>query len=102
MGGVRRCLKYDTKVQMSDGTWKDICNIVIGDQVNLPDGTSALVNQVIDNGEREIVKIHLKDGTFFECSSEHRWFVFNHTTNECEWVATKDLKGGKFSMLSPD
>lgn len=102
VGGVRRCLKHDTQVQMANGEWVNISRIAIGDSIELPDGTSALVNQVFDNGEQEIVKIHLKDGTFFECTAEHRWYVFNHSSGALEWVATKNLNDGEYSMISSE
>ena len=101
VGGVRRCLKYNTKVKMSDGSWKPIDQFVIGDVVMLPDGSSALVSNLFDNGLSEIVKIHLEDGSFFECSINHRWFVYNHKTDNFEWVETSALSKGEYSMVDP-
>lgn len=101
VGGVRRCLKFDTQVQMEDGSYKQIDQIVIGESIKLPDGSSALVTNLFDNGQDEIVKIHLQDGTTFECSSNHRWFVYNHKTDGFEWVETSVLSEGEYSMIDP-
>lgn len=101
VGGVRRCLKHDTQVKMDDGSWRQISKIVVGDEVKMPDGSSALVTNVFDNGLDEVVKIYLQDGTFFECSSNHRWYVFNHQDGVFEWVEAKDISKGDYSMVSP-
>lgn len=101
VGGVRRCLKFDTQVQMKDGSWRQINQVVVGDSVRLPDGSSALVSNLFDNGQDEIVKIHLQDGTSFECSKNHRWFVYNHKTDGFEWVETSALSEGEYSMVDP-
>lgn len=101
VGGVRRCLKSNTQVQMKNGSWKEISSINEGDLVKMPDGSSSQVNAVFENGEQEIVKIHLEDGTFFECSENHRWYVLDHDKNVFRWVTTKDFKTGNYSMVSP-
>lgn len=101
VGGVRRCLKHDTRVQMEDGSWKEISQIVIGDVVKLPDGSTAFVSNTFDNGYDESVKIHLQDGSFFECSANHQWYVYDHDTDQFGWVKTSSLSGGNYSMVDP-
>lgn len=87
---------------MNDGKWKEIQYVKVGDEIELPEGGSAFVKEVFDNGEQEIVKIHLEDGTFFECTEEHRWYVYNHISTEFEWVQTKNLEHGEYSMIYPE
>lgn len=99
-GGARRCLSEDTQVLMNTENWKNIQDICPGEKIKFNnEEVEVLANY--SNGKQEIVKIELDDGTFFECTEEHRWYVFNHKTNDFEWILTKDLNNGEYSMIDP-
>ncbi len=51
------------------------------------------VSNTFDQGEQEVLKIELEDGTFLESTPNHKWLVFNRSSGEREWVMTKDLTG---------
>lgn len=83
---------------MADGSWKQISEITSGEQIRFEDQIITILD-VIDNGEQETLKINMEDGTAHICTPEHRWLVFNHDSNECEWIETQYLSDGNYSML---
>lgn len=99
VGGVRRCCKHSYIIH-TDGGNKQIKDIEIGDKT-LFNGEWVTINNKYDNGIQETLKINMEDGTFHECTANHRWLVFNHTTKNLEWIETGELKNGKYSMLKP-
>jgi hypothetical protein len=100
-GGVRRCCFFTTKVFMKDGSMKQIDQVNVGDWIKGYAGDVEVTN-VFDNGNQELVKVHLEDGTFFECTPEHRWLVYDHSSGEDVWVMTKELENGSYSMITPN
>lgn len=100
VGGVRRCCSHKYNVLMADGSWKQISTLTPGEQIKIEDSVVTILN-VFDNGEQETMKIKMEDGTEHVCTPEHRWYVYNHNTNECEWVETQNLSSGNYSMLEP-
>lgn len=99
VGGVRRCLKYDTQVKMKDGSWREISTLNVGDQVKLPNGSSTPITNVFHNGKDEIVRVYLDDGTFFECTKDHKWLVLDTKTKETKWIATNELSRNRYAMI---
>ncbi|KUN79615.1 helicase-related protein [Streptomyces griseoruber] len=47
----------------------------VGDEVVVPDGEIALVDGVFPQGEREVWRLVLSDGSSVECDDEHLWIV---------------------------
>lgn len=99
VGGVRRCCDFSYLIHTMDGD-KQIKDIEIGDKT-LFNGEWVTISNKFDNGVQDTVKINMEDGTFHRCTDNHRWLVFNHTTNNTEWVETKELNNGQYSMLRP-
>ena len=99
VGGVRRCLKSSYLIRTIDGD-KQIKDVEIGDKT-LFNGEWVTISNKFDNGIQDTVKINMEDGTHHVCTENHRWLVYNHDTNVVEWIETKDLKNGNYSMLSP-
>lgn len=99
VGGVRRCLNFSTIIHTIDGD-KQIKDVQVGDKT-LFGGEWVVITNKFDNGIQETVKIKMEDETFHECTPNHRWLVFNHTTNKVEWVEAGELINGKYSMLKP-
>ncbi len=92
VGGVRRCLPGDTLVQIGENEWKSICEMAAGDLIYIGEEFHHVSN-TFDQGEQEVLKIELEDGTFLESTPNHKWLVFNRSSGEREWVMTKDLTG---------
>ncbi|MFF7392634.1 helicase-related protein [Streptomyces scabiei] len=53
----------------------------VGDEVVVPDGEIALIDGVFPQGERDVWRLVLSDGSSVECDDEHLWIV---ETN-CGW-----------------
>ncbi|MGP4006517.1 helicase-related protein [Streptomyces sp. 4N124] len=47
----------------------------VGDEIVVPDGEVALVDGVFPQGERDVWRLILSDGTYVECDDEHLWIV---------------------------
>jgi hypothetical protein len=77
----RRCLEESTRVLLSDGRWKQIKDVEVGDSVvarRSTDGskTTRKVLSRIDNGIQETVLISLSDGTSIQATAEHRFLEY--------------------------
>ena len=96
-GGVRRCLPSYYSVQMSDGKWKKISDIVPGEAV-LFNGKSYPVTQTFNNGAQDLIKINTADG-FHVSTPNHRWLVYNNETKKIEWVEAQFLSP-KYTFLT--
>jgi ribonucleotide reductase class II len=98
-GNVRRCLPGDTLVQVNKTEWKKIMDMSKEDLIYI-DGEFHKVNATFDQGEQEVYKVELSDGTFVEATPNHRWYVFDETDNSMKWVETQYLSD-KHSMVDP-
>lgn len=50
-------------------------DMAVGDEVVVPDGGLALIDGVFPQGEREVWRLVLCDGSSVECDDEHLWIV---------------------------
>ncbi|MDX3312890.1 helicase-related protein [Streptomyces sp. NPDC054884] len=50
-------------------------DMAVGDEVVVPNGEIAQVDGVFPQGEREVWRLVLSDGSFVECDDEHLWIV---------------------------
>ncbi|MFC9508612.1 helicase-related protein [Streptomyces sp. NPDC057002] len=53
----------------------------VGDEVVVPDGDIALIDGVFPQGERDVWRLVLSDGSSVECDDEHLWIV----GTSCGW-----------------
>ncbi|WP_399889500.1 helicase-related protein [Streptomyces sp. BBFR51] len=53
----------------------------VGDELVVPDGDIALINGVFPQGERDVWRLVLSDGSSVECDDEHLWIV----GTSCGW-----------------
>ncbi|MGC9536471.1 helicase-related protein [Streptomyces sp. UG1] len=53
----------------------------VGDEVIVPDGEIALIDGVFPQGERDVWRLVLSDGSSVECDDEHLWIV----GTSCGW-----------------
>jgi len=56
-------------------------DLAVGDEVVVPDGEIALIDGVFPQGEREVWRLVLSDGSHVECDDEHLWIV----GTSCGW-----------------
>lgn len=56
----------------------DLC---VGDEIVVPDGEIALIDGVFPQGERDVWRLVLSDGSSVECDDEHLWIV----GTSCGW-----------------
>jgi hypothetical protein len=64
----------ETKVLTPKG-FKLIGDIKVGDAVCNPDGTTAKVIKVIDNGQKQFFRVTLADGSSVEADEDHLWAI---------------------------
>ncbi|MEU1802156.1 helicase-related protein [Streptomyces sp. NPDC019937] len=71
-----------------------------GDEVVVPSGDRAVIDGVFPQGERDVWRLVLSDGTSVECDDEHLWIV----GTSCAWargqepkvMSTRDIRGDLF------
>lgn len=56
-------------------------DLKVGDEIVVPDGEIALIDGVFPQGEREVWRLVLSDGSQVECDDEHLWIV----GTSCGW-----------------
>lgn len=70
--GSGKALKNGTKVLTNQG-WKNIENLVIGEQVAGQDGKFHSVKGIYPQGLKQVYKIIFSDDNIIECSGDHLW-----------------------------
>ncbi len=100
VGGVRRCLPSDTLVQIDKNEWKEMDKLTINDSIYL-DGEYQKIENIFDQGIQNVMKIELEDGSFLESTENHKWLVWNKSTEDFEWVKTMNLNENH-AMIDPN
>lgn len=72
--------------------------MAVGTEVVVPSGELAVVDGVFPQGEREVWRLVLSDGSAVECDDEHLWIVGSRDTGE-RVLTTRELRG---DLLGPD
>lgn len=72
--------------------------MAVGTEVVVPSGELAVVDGVFPQGEREVWRLVLSDGSTVECDDEHLWIVGSRETGE-RVLTTRELRG---DLLGPD
>ncbi|WP_411123267.1 helicase-related protein [Streptomyces sp. x-19] len=62
--------------------------LAVGSEVVVPSGATALVDGVFPQGEREVWRLVLSDGSTVECDDEHLWIVSARTTGASHTTGT--------------
>ncbi|MFI8914053.1 helicase-related protein [Streptomyces sp. NPDC053513] len=78
--GSGKAQPLDSLVLTSVG-FRRMGDMRVGDEVIVPTGETAVVDGVFPQGEREVWRILLSDGTAVECDDEHLWIV----GTSCAW-----------------
>lgn len=76
---IDECFPADTQVLMADGSYKDIIDVKKGDVVFSYNTQKAViepnvVEAFMDQGERELVRVWLDDGSYQDCTANHKWW----------------------------
>ena len=84
------CVAYDTQLITKDGITR------IGDVVNTPvdvwNGTNWSTVTPVKTGENEpIFRVRVSDGSYLDCTSDHKWSVKTRFQKSFSTVKTKDL-----------
>ncbi|WP_411134066.1 helicase-related protein [Streptomyces sp. C10] len=66
--------------------------MTVGTEVVVPSGELAVVDGVFPQGEREVWRLVLSDGSTVECDDEHLWIVGARGTGE-QVLTTRELRG---------
>lgn len=93
------CLSGDTEVLTKNGPTR--IDSLVGRDVEIWDGRDWVKNNSFElRGFDDLIRIHLKDGSFVDSNPSHRWFVANNYKdigqNTYKEILTKDLQPGQF------
>src|SRR5206468_12028211 len=75
--GFAQAQPLDARILTPTG-WKTMGMIEIGEEVINPEGGTARVTGVFPQGERDIYRVRLSDGSTTECDLDHLWQVRRH------------------------
>lgn len=84
------CVAAGTKVTMSNGSTKDVKDIVVGEDVKTLEGSSDVI-QKFDNGVKDCKQVTLANGNSLVATDEHKVRVLNEEGTELVWKLVKDL-----------
>lgn len=86
------CMVAGTKVQMADGSLKNIEDILVGDFVRTLEGSSAVTAtwdpDTLMEGHPECFEVEFEDGSKYICSDQHLFM------REEQWVEVTQLSAG--------
>ena len=93
------CVLARTKVRLSDNSYKNIEDFVVGDMVTTKDGPKLVTDvwnpETLFNGNPECFEIEFEDGFKVTCSDSHKFIVDN------KWVHAEDLIiGSEITLLA--
>jgi hypothetical protein len=99
--GWQMCVSGDTKLILRDG----ICKIrdAVDKPIEIWNGKKwTMVRPFQTGSNRRLYRVHLSDGSFLDCTSNHKWLVRDRFSNEYSEVETKDLMSfSKYPIHTP-
>lgn len=78
--GSGKAQPLDSLVLTPDG-FRRMADMRTGDEIVVPTGEQALIDGVFPQGERDVWRLVLSDGSVVECDDEHLWIV----GTSCAW-----------------
>ena len=94
------CVDPNTKIKLSDGTYREIKNILVGDEVYTLLGGNAVTHvwneETLVEGNPECYLVTFSDGSSVICSDSHRFMDLNGS-----WVEVEALNPGDVLMEHP-
>lgn len=83
------CLVKGTKIQLADGTFKNVEEFLVGDLVKTLQGDKEVTYtwnpETLEDGEPECFEVEFEDGFKVVCSDKHKFLINN------EWIEAKNL-----------
>lgn len=95
------CLTAGHKILMSDDTYKNIEDIVVGDVVKTLAGDRNVCS-TSEFEDKEVIKLTLENGQTIECTPNHKFLVENEWTNEQSWKCSDDLVEGDYILRTSE
>ncbi len=84
----------DSRVLASDGTWRMMGDLKIGDSLASVDGRPSIVTGVFPHGAKQLYRVTFSDGRSTEAGAEHLWRVMYR-----EWDSPKVVDTAKVIKL---
>ncbi|MFG3119083.1 helicase-related protein [Streptomyces sp. NPDC048197] len=78
---------------LTPGGFRPMGEMTVGTEVVVPSGERAVVDGVFPQGEREVWRLVLSDGSTVECDDEHLWIVGSRDPGE-RVLTTRELRAG--------
>ncbi|MEV0265309.1 helicase-related protein [Streptomyces sp. NPDC050617] len=85
--GSGKAQPLDSLVLTPQG-FRPMGELAVGDEVVVPSGERAVIDGVFPQGERDVWRMSLSDGTTVECDDEHLWIV----GTSCAWSRGQEPK----------
>lgn len=95
------CLTAGHKILMSNGEYKNIEDIIIGDEVKTLVGDKNITS-VFEFTNKEVIKLTLENNQTIECTPNHRFLVENEWTNEQSWKRSDELEEGDYILKTEE
>lgn len=90
------CVVAGTKIQMADGSLKEVQDILENEEVKTLNGHSIVTHtwnpDTLEVGEPNCYEIEFEDGYKVQCSDKHKFLIMDGDTPK--WVKAKDLVSG--------
>ena len=87
------CFTADTKVLMSDGTYKRIDQVKKGDYVSY-NGKSYAVTNWWNQGVKDVITLQFNEGESVTCTPNHKFLCLSNNGNDDEWIEAQSLLPG--------
>lgn len=91
------CLTAGHKILMSDGQYKNIEDIKVGDMVQTLAGDKPVCS-TSEFEDKEVIKLTLENGQTIECTPNHKFLVENEWTKEQSWKRSDELEEGDYIL----
>ena len=85
------CVSKDTKIQTKDGIYS--INKLVSKEVEVWNGDGwSKVKPFLAGKNKDLYRVHISDGSYLECTGDHKWQVKNKGKRIYKQVETNDLE----------
>lgn len=91
------CSLGNTPVLMSDGSYKELSNIKVGENVFTINGDKE-VQDIFKYENVRTIKLFFEDDITFECSPQHKFLIGEDYTKEESWITAEELNEGDYVL----
>lgn len=87
------CCTGNTRIQTKTGIPKIID--VVGNEIEIWNGESwSMVTPFLASKNKKIYRVYISDGSYLDCTCDHKWCIIPKTSNKYKQVKTKNLNIG--------